>query len=67
MTELEGHADRVTSIVVVPVAGAASKFVSYCWTSSLDGTICYWDFSVPELVKKVKVGLPIFSMVCGIR
>ncbi|XP_010904674.1 uncharacterized protein [Elaeis guineensis] len=63
ITELEGHADRVTSIVVVPVAGAASKFVSYCWTSSLDGTICYWDFSVPELVKKVKVGLPIFSMV----
>ncbi|KAG1368428.1 WD repeat-containing protein 75 [Cocos nucifera] len=63
ITELEGHADRVTSIVVVPVAGAASKFVSYCWTSSLDGTICYWDFSVPELVKKVNVGLPIFSMV----
>lgn len=63
ITELEGHADRVTSIVLVPVAGAASKFVSYCWTSSLDGTICYWDFSTSELIKKVKVGLPIFSMV----
>ncbi|KAJ6797873.1 WD repeat-containing protein 75 [Iris pallida] len=63
VTELEGHADRVTSVVVVPVAAKARKFVCYCWTSSLDGTMCYWDFAAPELVKKVKVGLPIFSMV----
>lgn len=63
IAELEGHTDRVTSIVVVPVAAPASKFMDYCWTSSLDGMICYWDFSVPELIKKVKVELPIFSMV----
>ncbi|RWW86236.1 hypothetical protein BHE74_00004997, partial [Ensete ventricosum] len=64
ITELEGgHTDRVTSVVVVPVAAPSSKFISYCWTSSLDGTICYWDFSVPELIKKVKVQLPIHSMV----
>lgn len=64
ITELEGgHTDRVTSVVVVPVAAPSSKFISYCWTSSIDGTICYWDFSVPELIKKVKVQLPIHSMV----
>nr|CAD1841477.1 unnamed protein product [Ananas comosus var. bracteatus] len=63
IAELEGHTDRVTSIVVVPVAAPASKFMDYCWTSSLDGMICYWDFSVPELIKKVKVELPILSMV----
>lgn len=63
VTELEGHTALVTSIVVVPVPSNAKKFMCYCWTSSLDGTICYWDFSLPELIKKVKVQLPIFSMV----
>ncbi|MQL92234.1 hypothetical protein Taro_024859 [Colocasia esculenta] len=63
VTELEGHAARVTSVVVVPMAGPAAKFSSFCWTSSLDGTIAYWDFSAPELIRKVEVGLPIFSMV----
>ncbi|KAJ6795087.1 WD repeat-containing protein 75 [Iris pallida] len=63
VTELEGHTDRVTSVVVAPAAPKARRFVCYCWTSSLDGTMCYWDFAALELVKKVEVGLPIFSMV----
>lgn len=64
ITELEGgHTDRVTSVVVVPVAAPVSKFTCYCWTSSLDGTICYWDFASAELVKKVKIQLPVHSMV----
>lgn len=63
VTELEGHTDRVTSVVVVPVTGPASKFMSFCWTSSLDGNVCYWDFAASELVKKVNVQLPIWSMV----
>jgi hypothetical protein len=54
----------VTSIVVVPVASSAStKFLNYCWTSSLDGMLFYWDFSAPDLLKKVNVQLPVHSMV----
>ncbi|XP_042429993.1 WD repeat-containing protein 75-like [Zingiber officinale] len=64
ITELEGgHTDRVTSVVVVPVGAPSSKFMSYCWTSSLDGTICYWDFASAELIKKVKIQFPVHSMV----
>ncbi|XP_077244588.1 transducin/WD40 repeat-like superfamily protein isoform X2 [Tasmannia lanceolata] len=63
ITELEGHSARVTSVIVVPVAAPASKILCYCWTSSLDGTIRYWDFSLPELIKKVDVQLPVQSMV----
>ncbi|XP_042421943.1 WD repeat-containing protein 75-like isoform X2 [Zingiber officinale] len=37
--------------------------MSYCWTSSLDGTICYWDFASAELIKKVKIQFPVHSMV----
>ncbi|KAJ6794440.1 WD repeat-containing protein 75 [Iris pallida] len=48
VTELEGHDDRVTSVMVVPDATKAKKFVCYCWTSSLDGTMCYWDFAAPS-------------------
>ncbi|CAO2842038.1 unnamed protein product [Amaranthus hypochondriacus] len=60
VTELEGHKSLVTSVIVVP---ASSKVLCYCWTSSLDGTIRYWDFSVPQLIKTVDIRLPIFSMV----
>ncbi|XP_010276147.1 PREDICTED: WD repeat-containing protein 75 [Nelumbo nucifera] len=63
ITELEGHQAPVTSVFVVPISTSASKVLCYCWTSSLDGSICYWDFSVPELMKKVDVQLPIYSMV----
>ncbi|KAL0911088.1 hypothetical protein M5K25_019200 [Dendrobium thyrsiflorum] len=63
ITELEGHTDRVTSVIVVPVSGPVSKIMSYCWTSSLDGTICYWDFSAAELIKTIKAQHPIISMV----
>lgn len=63
ITELEGHTDRVTSVVVLPVSGPVSKFMSFCWTSSLDGSICYWDFSAAELIKRVNVQHPIISMV----
>lgn len=59
IASLEGHTAAVTSVIVVP----SSKILCYCWTASLDGTIRYWDFSVPELMKKVDVKMPVFSMV----
>ncbi|RVW33084.1 WD repeat-containing protein 75 [Vitis vinifera] len=63
ITELEGHTALVTSVVVVPAFTPSSKILCYCWTSSLDGTVRYWDFSLPELMKTVDIRLPIFSMV----
>lgn len=63
ISELEGHTALVTSVIVVP---ATSKLVNYCWTSSLDGTIRYWDFSVSELIKTITIGLPIHSMVSSL-
>ncbi|KAG6770070.1 hypothetical protein POTOM_025737 [Populus tomentosa] len=60
---LEGHAALVTAVIVVPASTPASKILCYCWTASLDGTIRYWDFSVPELIKIINVDLPIISMV----
>ncbi|XP_016201344.1 WD repeat-containing protein 75 isoform X2 [Arachis ipaensis] len=59
VSSLEGHTAPVTSVVVVP----ATDILCYCWTSSFDGTVRYWDFSVPETVKKLDLGMPIFSMV----
>ncbi|XP_027329589.1 WD repeat-containing protein 75 [Abrus precatorius] len=58
-SSLEGHTATVTSLVVVPT----SNFLCYCWTSSLDGTVRYWDFSVPECIKIVNLHFPVFSMV----
>ncbi|KAG6487381.1 hypothetical protein ZIOFF_055967 [Zingiber officinale] len=64
ITELEGgHIDRVTSVIIVLVASPSSKFMSYYWTSSLYGTICYSDFTSAELIKKVKIQFPVHSMV----
>uniref|UniRef100_A0A5B7C8A1 Putative WD repeat-containing protein 75 isoform X2 n=1 Tax=Davidia involucrata TaxID=16924 RepID=A0A5B7C8A1_DAVIN len=63
ITELEGHTALVTSVIVVPASTPASKILCYCWTSSLDGTIRYWDVSVPELMKTIDIRFPIFSMV----
>ncbi|EEF29164.1 wd40 protein, putative [Ricinus communis] len=60
VASLEGHTALVTRVIVVP---ATSKILCYCWTASLDGTIRYWDFSVPELIKTVDIKFPIFSMV----
>lgn len=60
VTELEGHQALVTSVVVVP---STAKLLCFCWTSSLDGTICYWDFSSSELIKTIDICLPVFSMV----
>lgn len=48
---------------MAPASNPAAKVLCYCWTSSLDGTIRYWDFSVPELMKTIDIRLPIFSMV----
>ncbi|KAK7265247.1 hypothetical protein RJT34_32864 [Clitoria ternatea] len=59
VSSLEGHTSTVTSVVVVP----SSTFVCNCWTSSLDGSIRYWDFSVPECMKIFRFNLPIHSMV----
>ncbi|XP_062078686.1 uncharacterized protein LOC133783156 isoform X2 [Humulus lupulus] len=63
ISSLEGHTAAVTSVVVVPASSPASKVLCFCWTASLDGTIRYWDFSVPELMKTVEVKMPIYSMV----
>lgn len=63
IAELEGHRGLVTSVVVVPSTTPAGKLLCYCWTSSEDGTIKYWDFSVPELMRSIDVKLPIHSMV----
>ncbi|KAL9399503.1 hypothetical protein Peur_008464 [Populus x canadensis] len=60
---LDGHTALVTAVIVVPASTPASKILCYCWTASLDGTIRYWDFSVPELIKIINVNLPIISMV----
>ncbi|MED6111039.1 hypothetical protein PIB30_048679 [Stylosanthes scabra] len=59
VSSLEGHTAPVTSILVVP----ATDVFCYCWTSSFDGTIRYWDLSVPEMVKKLDLGMPVSSMV----
>ncbi|XP_058755460.1 uncharacterized protein LOC131628646 [Vicia villosa] len=59
VSSLEGHTDTVTSVTVVP----GSNVLSYCWTSSLDGTIRYWNFSLLECIKTIDVHLPIISMV----
>ncbi|KAF9680547.1 hypothetical protein SADUNF_Sadunf06G0132700 [Salix dunnii] len=63
VASLDGHASLVTAVIVVPASTPASKIICYCWTASLDGTIRYWDFSVPELIKIINVNLPIISMV----
>ncbi|CAK9157783.1 unnamed protein product [Ilex paraguariensis] len=63
ITELGGHTALVTSVIVVPASTPASKILCYCWTASLDGTIRYWDFSVPELMKTINIRFPIHSMV----
>ncbi|CAN8271144.1 unnamed protein product [Cochlearia groenlandica] len=63
ITALEGHTALVTSLIVVPASSAAQKILCYCWTASLDGTIRYWDFSGPEVLKTIDAQLPIYSMV----
>ncbi|XP_071730304.1 uncharacterized protein [Rutidosis leptorrhynchoides] len=63
VTELEGHTALVTSVTVVPATTPASRILCNCWTTSHDGTIKYWDFSVPELIKTINVQLPVYSMV----
>ncbi|KAJ0755262.1 putative transcription factor WD40-like family [Helianthus annuus] len=63
VADLEGHTALVTSVIVVPSSTPANALLCYCWTTSLDGTIKYWDFSVPELIKTVDIQLPVYSMV----
>ncbi|KAG7966151.1 hypothetical protein I3843_08G035500 [Carya illinoinensis] len=62
IASLEGHTAPVTSVIVVPASSPASKILCCCWTASLDGSIRHWDFSVPDLMKKVDIKMPIFSM-----
>lgn len=63
VAELERHTGFVTSVIVVPAPKVAITILCYCWTSSLDGTIRYWDFSTLELVKTIDIKYPIHSMV----
>ncbi|KAL6546997.1 hypothetical protein OROMI_022718 [Orobanche minor] len=62
-SELESHEAQVTSVIVVPASTPASKVLCYCWTSSLDGKIKYWDFAAPELMRTIDIQFPIHSMV----
>ncbi|KAG9159938.1 hypothetical protein Leryth_005690 [Lithospermum erythrorhizon] len=61
--ELEGHTAQVSSVIVVPATSGGSKVLCYCWTSSLDGTIRYWDFAVSEWIKTIDIRFPVYSMV----
>ncbi|XP_022135000.1 WD repeat-containing protein 75 [Momordica charantia] len=63
IASLEGHKALVTSVTVVPASSPANKILCFCWTTSLDGTIRYWDFLVPELMKTIYIRLPVYSMV----
>ncbi|XP_010525723.1 PREDICTED: WD repeat-containing protein 75 [Tarenaya hassleriana] len=63
IASLEGHTSLVTTVIVVPATSPAGKILCYCWTASLDGTIRYWDFSAPEMLKTIDVRLPVYSMV----
>ncbi|KAH7572563.1 hypothetical protein JRO89_XS04G0275200 [Xanthoceras sorbifolium] len=63
ISSLEGHTAPVTTVIVEPASSPANNILCYCWTASLDGTIRYWDFSVPELLKTINMKLPIHSMV----
>ncbi|XP_073303500.1 uncharacterized protein [Primulina huaijiensis] len=62
-SELVGHGSLVTSVIVVPASTPGSTVLCFCWTSSLDGTIKYWDFAAPELMRTVDIRFPIHSMV----
>lgn len=64
---MEGHKALVTSVIVVPASSPANKVLCFCWTASLDGSIRYWDFSVPELMKTIDIKMPIYSMVSGLK
>ncbi|KAK2659270.1 hypothetical protein Ddye_005803 [Dipteronia dyeriana] len=63
ISSLEGHTAPVTTVIVVPASSPANNILCYCWTASLDGTIRYWDFSVPELLKTINIKIPIYSLV----
>lgn len=60
---LEGHNGLVTSVNVVHYSGAAKSEISHVWTSSMDGTVRFWDYTRGSLIRTVNVGRPIFSMV----
>ncbi|CAI0394899.1 unnamed protein product [Linum tenue] len=63
VASLDGHAALVTAVIVVPASTPGSKILCFCWTASLDGTIRYWDFAVPEMIRSVGIKLPVHSMV----
>eukprot|EP00249_Psilotum_nudum_P013951 c24593_g1_i1 orf=327-2879(-) len=62
VSRLQGHNAAVTSVTVVRYAGAADAVVSRAWSSSLDGTIKFWDVSNGTVIKSINIGRPIFSM-----
>eukprot|EP00250_Pteridium_aquilinum_P010215 c19220_g1_i1 orf=92-2614(+) len=63
VNELEGHTGAVTSVNVVEYGGATKSIVNHAWTSSLDGTVRFWNFTTGAVIRTVNVGSPIFSMV----
>ena len=63
VNQLEGHTGPVTSINVVHYSGSARSLINQVWTSSLDGTIRFWNFSTGSCLRVVNIGKPIYSMV----
>ncbi|CAN1166653.1 WD repeat-containing protein 75 [Linum perenne] len=63
VASLDAHTAPVTAVIVVPASGPGSKILCFCWTTSLDGTIRYWDFAAPELIRTIDIKLPVYSMV----
>lgn len=63
VNELEGHTGLVTSVNVVEYARATKSNINHVWTSSLDGTVRFWNFTTGSLIRTVNVGKPIHSMV----
>ncbi|CAN0838454.1 WD repeat-containing protein 75 [Linum grandiflorum] len=63
VSSLDAHTAPVTAVIVVPASTPGSKILCFCWTTSLDGTIRYWDFAAPELIRTLDIKLPVYSMV----
>ncbi|XP_024528214.1 WD repeat-containing protein 75 [Selaginella moellendorffii] len=63
VAELQGHTDRVTSIVVVKGLEEAKSVLTHAWTSSWDKTIRLWNFMTATQITVIDVGYKVVSMV----
>ncbi|EFJ31025.1 hypothetical protein SELMODRAFT_88585 [Selaginella moellendorffii] len=65
VAELQGHTDRVTSIVVVKGLEEAKSVLTHAWTSSWDKTIRLWNFMTATQITVIDVGYKVVSMMGG--